>query len=241
MSRSSLSSNPLEKGVIVLSESEDSRITDRYRLLFAKLDIISQKEEKRIIAITSAVKGEGKTTTSSNLAVVAARDFGKRSLIIDGDFKNPSLGNQFGLQEKPGLINVIEKECLFDEAIVEGLVQNLTVLPMGKTGKRDDAKRNHIWAADGIIPVLKRVRKLYDYIWVDAPPILPMFDMSVVSEAVDGILLVVRAGETQESVLTQAVKSMGSEKIIGSVLNRVKTSLGHGYYGYKHGRYDYNS
>jgi len=229
------------RGIIVLNEPAHSRITDRYRLLFAKLDLISQKEDKKIIAITSAVKGEGKTTTSSNMAVVSARDFGKRSLVIDGDFQNPSLGDCFGLHEKPGLLDVIDKECLLGDAIVEGPVPNLTILPMGGAGKRiEELGKNHIWTSDGIIPILKKIRPLYDYIWIDAPPILPLFDMSVISETVDGILLVVSSGETQKSTLKKAVKSLGPGKIIGSVLNRVKTSWGYGAYDYKQRQHDYS-
>jgi len=226
----------MDQEVIVLKESDDSRVTDRYRLLFAKLDLIRQKEEKHTIAVTSATKGEGKTTTASNLAVVSARDFGKRSLIIDGDFKNPSLASCFGLQGKPGLLDVIEGECLFEEAVAEGPVQKLNILPMGGIGRRrTGGRKNHIWTSDGLIPILKEIRRHFDFIWIDAPPILPLFDMSVISEAVDGVLLVVQSGETQESVLAQAVKSLGSDKLIGSVLNRVKNTWGQGYYGYKQG------
>ncbi len=83
--------------------------------------------------------------------------------------------------------------------------------------------------------VLADVRDRYDYIWIDAPPILPLFDMSVISETVDGILIVIRAGETSEAVLSQAVKVLGSNKVIGSVLNRSKKTWGsrpyeYGYY-----------
>ncbi len=224
----------LSNGVVVLDEL-DTLITDRYRLLFAKIDLISRKEDKKVIAVTSALKGEGKTTTSSNLAVVSARDFGKRVLLIDGDFKNPSISKSFGMGKLPGLVNVIAKEHTLDAAMREGPVKGLTILTMGGCSGRDDEYRReegHIWTSNGMKKVLSDVRDRYDYIWIDAPPILPLFDMSVISETVDGILIVIRTGETSGAVLSQAVKVLGSNKVIGSVLNRLKKTWGSRYYDY---------
>lgn len=229
------------QGIVVLNESA-SIIIDRYRLLFAKIDLVSRKEGKKVIAITSAIKGEGKTTTTANLAVVSARDFGKRCLVIDGDYKNPSLGRRFGVQDNIGVLNVVAGECDFSDAVREGPVRNLSLLTMGclsslaqKEGRLQD--NAHIWMDNGIMSILEKVRDDFDYIWIDAPPILPLFDMSVISEVVDGIVLVVKTGETPEAVLTQAVKTLGSKKIIGSVLNQAKASWK---YGYDRNRYEYD-
>ncbi len=223
---------------LVVLDELDTLITDRYRLLFAKIDLISRKEGKKVIAVTSALKGEGKTTTTSNLSVVSARDFGKRVLIIDGDFKNPSVAKAFGMDKSSGLLNVINKEHSLDDAMKEGPVNGLKVLTMGKlSGEENEGGREegHIWTSNGMKDVLADARDRYDYIWIDAPPILPLFDMSVISETVDGILIVIRAGETSEAVLSQAVKVLGSNKVIGSVLNRSKRTWGsrpyeYGYY-----------
>ncbi len=231
-----------KQGVIVLNKAA-SFVSDRYRLLFAKIDLISRKEDKKVIAITSAVKGEGKTTTSSNLAVIAARDFGKRVLIIDGDYKNPSLAIRFGVKGSLGLLNVISGECDLTQGLTTGPVENLSLLTMGRQVRRGESElaikgNAHIWTENGIQKILKEARLSFDYIWIDAPPILPLFDMSVISEAVDGIVLVVKTGVTPEAVLSQAVKTLGSNKIIGSVLNCAKTSWKYGYGQYKY-KYDH--
>jgi len=232
------------QGVVVLSDSVPF-VTDRYRLLFAKIDLVSRKQGKKVIAITSSIKGEGKTTTTSNLAVVSARDFGKRVLMIDGDYKNPSLAKRFGVKDDVGVVNVVGEECTFSSAVQHGPVKNLSLLTMGRESsrRRPQTRHNknaHIWTENGIVSILEEVRDWFDYIWVDAPPILPLFDMSVISEAVDGIVLVVKTGETPEAILTQAVKSLGSEKVIGSVLNYAKTSWKYGYdrYNYDYDHYD---
>lgn len=239
--RGDFNENISKEGIVVLDESA-SLLMDRYRLLFAKIDLVSRKEGKRVIAITSAVKGEGKTTTTSNLAVIAARDFGKRCLVIDGDCKNPSLGKRFGIHNNAGLLNIISGECGFPDAVVQGPVASLSVLTMGKQvsdDRQDDGRRDsaYIWTDNGIVSILEKVRDDFDYILIDAPPILPLFDMSVISEVVDGIVLVVKTGETPEAVLTKAVKTLGPKKIIGSVLNRAKTSWKYGYDRY---RYEYD-
>lgn len=233
-----------DEGIVVLNESTPF-VTDRYRLLFAKVDLISRKQGKKVIAITSSIKGEGKTTTTSNLAVVSARDFGKRVLIIDGDYKHPSLAKRFGMEDNIGLVNVIAEECTFSSAVRHGPVKNLSILTMGRESSRRRAQMRHneyahIWTENGILSILQEVRDWFDYIWVDAPPILPLFDMSVISEAVDGIVLVVKTGVTPEAVLTQAVKCLGSDKVIGSVLNYAKSSWKYGYdrYQYEYDHYD---
>jgi len=225
-----------DKSIVVLDDL-DTLITDRYRLLFAKLDLVSRKEAKKVIAITSALKGEGKTTTTSNLAVVSARDFGKRVLLIDGDFKNPSVSKTFGISKTPGLTNVIAEECPLSSVLKKGPVERLDILPIGGRIQTDGSQltrkeEGHIWTGNGIKSILNNVRETYDYIWIDAPPILPLFDMSVISETVDGILIVIRTGETSEPVLSQAVKSLNSDKVIGSVLNRSKKTWGTRYYDY---------
>ncbi|MBI3805573.1 MAG: CpsD/CapB family tyrosine-protein kinase [Nitrospirae bacterium] len=201
--------------------------SDRYRMLFARIDQLCRTPEKKMIALTSSVKGEGKTTTSANLAVVCARDFGRRCLIVDGDFKNPSVARAFGIAQEPGLIDVIEGKLQLGSALRKGPIENLAILPMGRRGKE-----SNIWTTEEIKHVLTEVRAWFDYVWIDAPPILPLFDMSLISEAVDGIVLVVRAGEVPEQVLAQAVKSLGSAKLIGSVLNRAKMEWPSRYYEY---------
>ncbi len=201
--------------VLVTLTEPMSVASDGYRTLFAKIDSLCRVDEKKVLAVTSAVKGEGKTTTTSNLAVVAARDFGKRCLIVDGDFSQPTLARRFGLREEAGLVDVIAKKCPLGSAMRRGPTENLTLFPMGHR----PVKESNVWTSDGMKDVLREVQAWFDYVWIDAPPILPLFDMSVISNAVDGILIVARAGKTLDHLLSQAVKSIGASKIIGSVLN----------------------
>lgn len=215
------------EGLVALTRKA-SLASDRYRMLFAKVDQLCRTPEKKMIALTSSVKGEGKTTTAANLSIICARDFGKRCLIVDGDFKNPTLAKKFEMADELGLIDVIEGKVQLGNALKRGPVENLALLPMG----RRSGQENNIWTTEEIKHILTEVRAWFDYIWIDAPPILPLFDMSLISDSVDGILIVVRAGEVPEQVLAQAIKSLGSSKIIGSVLNRAKMDWPSPYYEY---------
>ena len=189
--------------------------SDQYRVLFAKIDLHCRADGKKVIAITSTLKGEGKTTTAANLAVVCARDFGKRCLLIDGDVRHPSVATIFQIAEAPGLVDVVEKRSLLENAMKRGPVENLTLLTIGGSG----GKGERLWTSDAIRDLLSEARGWFDYIFIDSPPILSHVDVNLIAEFSDGVLLVVRAGLAEEALLSQAVKSLGRAKIIGSVLN----------------------
>jgi polysaccharide chain length determinant protein (PEP-CTERM system associated) len=237
-----------------------SILSEQYRLLFLKSHRICQEKNKRILAITSSLKGEGKTTTACNLAITTARDFGKKTLLIDADFKNPSVGKYFKLkqdQTAPGLMDVVTKRCSLESALVKGPVENLTILPMGRISRK--SMDNNL-SMDGLNDVLAHVRGqyyniswddtssdflhtgetetgLFDYIFIDAPPIVPTFDMNLISDAVESILFVVRSGEAPKHIITRAMKLLDRNKIIGAVLNRASVpwmarAYEYGYYAY---------
>ncbi len=208
-------------GLITL-HSPRSIATNHYKMLFSKVDRICRREKKKVIAVTSSVKGEGKTTTVSNLAVVGAKNFGERTLLIDGDFNNPSVPQQFELPSGQGLVDVFEGTCQLGEVIQKTSIENLAILHVGHISQ---ARRDkNIWATKQMAEAIEEMRGWFDYIWIDAPPILPLFDMNVISQLVDGMLLVVQAGKIPKAVMLQSLKSIDSRKFIGSVFNRSKIS-----------------
>jgi capsular exopolysaccharide synthesis family protein len=205
-----------------------SLASEQYRLLFAKIERLCKIEGKKVIALTSAIKGEGKTTTAANLAVVAARDFGRRCLILDGDFRNPSLAKCFGLSDEIGLADVVLGARQLGSVTQKGPIENLTLLPMG----RPPGRESNLWATPSLPAILEEVRGWVDYVWVDAPPILPILDMNLIADMVDGILMVVRAGEVPTAVLAQAAKSLSSPKLMGAAMNCAEPTWTTQYYGY---------
>ncbi len=228
-----------------------SPMGEQYRLLFSKLDRICKAEGKTVIAFTSSVKGEGKTTTSSNLAVVAARDFKKRCLLIDADFKNPSIGNAFGIGNVSGLVDFMMDRCLLETIFTPSSIGNLTIIPVGNVANRDEMVPNLAKLKE----ILSKVRgkfydvkwnesqgdfnqtfgediATYDYIFIDTPPLVPLFDANLISEVADAFVFVVRAGGAPKHIIMKALSLIDKTKVIGSVLNCAKVSWSNRAYEY---------
>lgn len=198
--------------------------------------LLSDFEQRlRSIAVTSAEPGEGKTTLAVHLAVAnAAR--GKRTLLVDGDLRRPSVHAKFGLTQQLGLSNVLTGELTWREALlsIEGR-PNLSILPAGPGSHR---------AADLIGPrlseLLDEFAKDYSLVILDSPPLLGFAECLQMASAADGVLIISRAGETKRKTVATVVSTLQRIRanIIGVVLNRVTnqtSSDGYSYYGYQYG------
>jgi len=201
--------------------------------------ILSDFESRlRSILITSATPAEGKTTACVHLAV-AHSEQGKKTLLVDGDLRRPSVHSKFGLESaKVGLSTVLTGQTDWKAAVlqVEGR-PNLDVLPAGPPSHR---------AADLIGPrlgeLLDEFAKDYDLVILDAPPVLGFAEPLQMATAVDGVLIISRAGETKRKAVSTVISAMHRIRahVIGVVLNQMKretSSDGYSYYGYY--RYGY--
>lgn len=189
------------------------------------------------VVFTSAVPSEGKTTLTAHFAIAnAAR--GKKTLLVDGDLRRPSLHSKFGLSPREGLSNVLTGELLWQEVIIpiEGK-PNLTLLPSGPGSHR---------AADLIGPrlaaLLDEFGKDYDLVILDSPPLLGFAESLQIAAAVDGVVIVSRAADTRRKAVAAVISALNRLRanIIGVVLNQVtqNTSDGYGNYGYyQYGHY----
>jgi capsular exopolysaccharide synthesis family protein len=192
----------------------------------------------RSIVLTSAAPGEGKTTISCHLAIANA-DRGKKTLIVDGDLRRPSVHAEFGLTPREGLSNVLTGELPWQDVVlpVEGK-PNLSVLPAGLGSHR---------AADLIGPrlatLLDEFAKEYDLVILDSPPLLGFAECLQIATAADGVLIISKAGETRRRAVAEAISVLNRLRanIIGVVLNQVSQNTsadGYSYYGYyRYGHY----
>jgi len=182
--------------------------------------------------ITSAEPREGKTTFSVHFAIAnAAR--GKKTLIVDGDLRRPSVHARFGLNPREGLSSVLNGTMLWQEVVlpVEGR-PNLSILPSGPGSHR---------AADLIGPrlseLLDEFGKEYDLVILDSPPLLGFAECLQMATAADGVLIVSKAGETKRKAVAAVVTALQRVRanIIGVVLNQVSHNTsedGGSYYGH---------
>ena len=170
------------------NEVNDSLALEQIRVLVTKIDQLSHQRPTRVLAVTSSIAAEGKTTIATNLAVVMAKFFGKKTLLIDGDFRRPGIVALFGSSFTHGLVEVLKGEVPPAVARWQVLDKKLTVLPL-------------IQAEPNVAPLLsnpearKRFREAmegFESVIIDTPPVLPLADNSLLSELVDGFLFVVR-------------------------------------------------
>jgi capsular exopolysaccharide synthesis family protein len=205
--------------------------TEQFRVLCARLRRVigdGNRGPARVVAVTSAVEGEGKTLTSVNLAAALARDFLHRVLLIEADLRRPTLSRR-----QPSLMGLVEcaKGALtVEDALCTTDVPNLVTLVAGRT---QDERSTHFLSSAAFRQQLVRMRERFDHIIVDCPPLLPAADMGLVAEWVDHLLLVIRADATDRLLVTRALEGGFRERVAGVILNGV-SKFGDGYQGYSY-------
>jgi succinoglycan biosynthesis transport protein ExoP len=202
---------------------------EQFRVLAGRVVQVREKKGIKIFAITSSLAGEGKTTTALGLAVTLARDYLEDAILIDGDIRNPEVSTRLGLQDEKGMIDVLSGHCDLEAALYRHSQPNLRILPAG-TSTTAQVPRGLTASRLGMQELLLRLKERDLFVILDAPPILPMADMNLYSEVVDTILLVVRAEQTPQKFVAEALRFLSGGSIEGIILNDVLTPR-HQYYG----------
>jgi len=209
----------IDRNLVALT-APASVATEQYRVLHHRIEQARAAAPTRLVAFTSAICGEGKSLTASNLALVAAAaDPDRRVLLIDADLRRPRLHSLLDLDLRPGLADFLEGEATLEQAARRLPRLRLTVIPAG-------APREHAGALIGgptMRLLLQKVREHFDEIYLDAPPVLPVADGARLSALSDAAVLVVRAGATSRSLVEQALESLGGTRLLGCVLNGVES------------------
>ncbi|HYY39866.1 MAG TPA: CpsD/CapB family tyrosine-protein kinase, partial [Nitrososphaera sp.] len=180
-------------------------------------------------AITSSIEGEGKTITALNLAIVSAQDFRKKTLLIEGDFKNPSLSKYLQLKSQSNLLDILSSKADLQSSILNFGHENLSILPFITSIKNSSSLLSSP-EMKNLIAVLK---ERYDLILIDSPPILSLPDMHILEKLVDAVLLVVRAEKTPRESVVMGIDSITTDKLVGIILNDVRQSMSQ-YYRYSY-------
>lgn len=205
-----------------------SPISEAYRSLRTNLSFYSLDNPLRSLVVTSPAKAEGKSTTIANLAVTMAQS-GRKTILVDCDLRRPSLHTLFDLRNEPGLTNVILDN---DDTLPlqETGVENLWLLASGpKPPNPAD-----LLGSKKIDHLLQKLNEKADIVLFDAPPVIAVTDAAVLGAKVDGVLLVVSAGQTRRDHAERAKELLEKAKvrIIGATLtNAPKDSSLGDYYG----------
>ncbi|HJU93685.1 MAG TPA: CpsD/CapB family tyrosine-protein kinase, partial [Pyrinomonadaceae bacterium] len=223
----------VEPHLIAVSQPR-SAYTEQYRSLRTKILEAGERREMRAFVVTSAGVAEGKTLTALNLAWLLAQTDGVRALVIDSDLRRPCATDYLGIDPRPGLSEVLGGELRLEDAIVRLEPSGLHLLPGGRP--RDDVAE--LLSGPSYSRILSEVRRMFDYIIIDAPPLGIFTDANVLMSRADGGLLVVRAGKTRYSTVDKLLDHMPKERLLGIVLNRTEEQPDPTSYYYQHRYYN---
>ena len=197
-----------------------SVVAEQFRVAAARLVLLQSVAGGRVTVITSAIKGEGKSVVAANLAYVMACNLGKRTLLIDADLKCPTVHQCMGIPQFPGLRDVLEGERSVDSCLHRVGEIPLWILPSGVASGRM-LELSDIHRISGMLTELK---KQYEYIIIDAPPILPLADMHMLGGMADTLVLVIRAGLTPRAVVEKAIRTIGAPSNTCIILNGLEAA-----------------
>ena len=204
-----------------------SPVSEAFRVLRTNIRFSSVDKPIRTLLVTSAGPTEGKSTTAANLAAVMAQA-GLKAIVVDADLRRPRLHQVFGIHPRGGLTGSL-LEGTMDGRLQPSQVEGLAVLPAGERPPNP----SELLGSRRLRELLGLLTQHVDVVVIDSPPVLPVTDAAVLAQNVDGVLLVVDAGETRRGIAQHAVESLRQvgANVIGAVLNRVPTGK-RGYYHY---------
>jgi exopolysaccharide/PEP-CTERM locus tyrosine autokinase len=217
-----------------------SIVAEQFRKLRTYLLRPGLQNPPKTILVTSAFSGEGKSLIAINLAISIAVELHSYALLVDCDLRNPTLSRWFGLQEAKGLSDYLLEKGELTDLLVKTQVDKLSLL-CGGSSQENPVELIGSRRMEYLVDELKS--RYHDrYIILDSSPVLATTEPNVLDNMVDGIIFVVRAGETPRESVQQAIKLLKTEKIIGVVLNDMefKSSALHSrYFGTNRYYYDY--
>ena len=221
----------------LLEEGDESPHAEAYRVLRTNILFAGRKSEKQTtFSVVSGGAGEGKTTTMFNLAVVFAQQ-GDRILIVDSDLRRPSMHRYLKVSNNIGLTNYLLGQVAIDEVIQTTELPSLHFIPSGKL----PSSSMGILSSAKMKEFVAEMKSRYDYVFLDAPPIMGVSDASVLASMVDMCVLVVQYRKYPQ-LMTQRAKEMvtkGGGELVGVVLNNINISQDSYYYYYSGYYYDY--
>lgn len=212
--------------MFVMEKAPKSIDAEAYRSLRSNIEYSSFDDEYRVIVVTSSVPGEGKSTTSGNLAIALAQS-GNSVLLVDCDMRKPSIHKKFKISNAAGTAELLLRKKLFEE-VANNYNENLTIITAGKIPPNP----SEMLASRAMTAFIEEMKKEFKYIILDTPPLQAVTDAQVLSTKADGVLLIVRAGSTKREMVFNSVDLIKKVhgKVIGTVLNGVENKKNNYYY-----------
>ncbi|PAK48922.1 CpsD/CapB family tyrosine-protein kinase [Priestia megaterium] len=214
---------------LLAHNSPKDPVAEQYRTIRTNIQFSNVDQDIKTIVVTSSGAEEGKSTTTSNLATVYAQQ-GLNVLLIDADLRKPTGHYTFRLENHIGLTNVLTRQSTLAQAVQESEIPHLSVLTSGPIPPNP----SELLASAQMAELLKEMKKQFDMIIFDTPPILAVADAQILANQVDGTILVVSSGKTEKDAALKAKELLSNAKgkLLGVVLNNRKVEEGNYYYYY---------
>jgi protein-tyrosine kinase len=213
----------------VFSSRQSSAVcAEQFRTLRSRLYRLREKNPVRSLLITSTLPGEGKTFVALNLALAIARQYERRVLLIDADLRASKLHVRLGAPSAPGLSDYLNGRADEFSIIQADPKVEFFLVPAG----RSVSNPSELLANGMFKGFLDRVTPAFDWVIVDAPPVLAVADAGIIAEFCDGVMVVVRAGETAHDLVKTTLQEFHGNNLLGVVLNDVDEKTDYGGYSY---------
>lgn len=204
-----------------ISDQSRPRLTSETAELFRGMYTRAKVRNTAVLAVCSAIAGEGKTTVSLGLAFTFAQDFpDRRVLVVEADVDRPILATRFSLDPSPGLVDCLQDEKPIQTAYRSTGLENLHLLPAGRVNESS----GRVLRSSRMASAIDAMCQTHDMVILDVPAILANSDALPLIELAEGVIFVVRAGATPMPRVRRAIAQVGQERLRGVVLNGVTSA-----------------
>ncbi|HXH06103.1 MAG TPA: CpsD/CapB family tyrosine-protein kinase [Vicinamibacterales bacterium] len=201
-------------GKLVVAGGVSPLFAEQYRRLAAALYQLQANAGLKTVLVSSAVPGEGKTLTATNLALTLAESYGQRVLLVDADLRDPTVHHLLGLPGAPGLAEYLRAEAA--ELPIAAASSTLSLVPAGTPNGNPVAGL----VSERMRGLVRQAVGRFDWVLLDTPPVGLLPDANLVARLADGVLFVIAAGATPYRLVQRAIAAVEPERVIGVVLNR---------------------
>lgn len=206
---------------VVLKRFPQSLVAEQYRMLRTSLLSQMEKESAKVILISSAIRGEGKTVTSANLAVAFAESENQKIVVLDADMRRGKLAEYLGFGNKgPGLSQYLRSDMSPKEILIRNVSDHLHVIPRGEAINNAAELVN----SNKFQFLIEDLRRRFDYVFIDSPPIMSVADAGIIGRFCDGVVLAIQLGHTPKPVISHACHlfKQANVKLLGYILTNVE-------------------
>lgn len=219
---------PTPEQRLVAMSDPDSHGAEMFRVLATRLAHMQQKRHLHKLLVTSSVVDEGKSVVAANLALTLARRPGERVLLIEADLRRPTISQLFSPNQLRGISEWNDGKLPLEDSLYQIRDTSVWLLAAGKS--IDEPLP--LLESGRFMKMLEAISQSFDWVLMDATPMLPMADSTSIARLCDGVLVVVRDGYTRKKVLHKALETIDKNKLLGVVFNEsTSSSLNDRYYG----------